>query len=142
MKKVCTVADSPKGDGKKDKYPSKNRAAFAFQARSQGLIRGFSSERCTQGPTTPPCRPKGGSSSQSRIVEHPSSPYGWQEAQTINHEFLREGLYAAPHCWQAVNNDISEISKTFEMCEHLGTTILPLPCTPLLYEGLALDVGP
>ena len=29
--KVTTVASGPAGDGKKDKYPSKNRPAFAFQ---------------------------------------------------------------------------------------------------------------
>ena len=31
MKTVATVANGPKGDGKKDRYPSKNRPAFAFQ---------------------------------------------------------------------------------------------------------------
>ena len=31
LKKVTTVASGPAGDGKKDKYPSKNRPAFAFQ---------------------------------------------------------------------------------------------------------------
>ena len=30
-KVVATVASGPTGDGKKDRYPSKNRPAFAFQ---------------------------------------------------------------------------------------------------------------
>ena len=30
-KKVATIADGPLGDGKKDRYPSQNRLAFAFQ---------------------------------------------------------------------------------------------------------------
>ena len=31
LKRVATVADGPTGDGKKDRYPSQNRLAFAFQ---------------------------------------------------------------------------------------------------------------
>ena len=31
LKRIATVADGPTGDGKKDRYPSQNRLAFAFQ---------------------------------------------------------------------------------------------------------------
>jgi len=84
LKKVCTVASGAMGDGKKDKYPSKNRPAFAFQ-----------------------------------------------QAQMVNHELFAAGHYKMPHAWAKVDDAITHMSDTIERCEHLGTTLLPLPYAQL-----------
>ena len=72
----------------------------------------------------------GGRRKKRQISEQESTGVcvsGDQEALTLNHELLRDGLYLCPHTWSAIDEEINRMANTYEKFEHIGTTLLPLP---------------
>ena len=135
MKQVATVADGPMGDGKKDRYPSQNRLAFAFQAALCAIY------------TPRSCRCASCTSAHFMLLlllllhsasaplhtcsSVPRLPIS-QEAHKVNSALQRRGAYNVPHTFMAVETAITQCSDLYEEFEHLHNTPIPLPYAQLV----------
>ena len=85
------------GDGKKDRYPSKNRVAFAFQAACMRMRMHMSKHGCM-----PVC------SAQCAVCTCTCALVTPQEAHRINSKLQRDGAYNIPHAFIGVEAAITQ----------------------------------
>ena len=114
MRKVCTVASGPLGDGKKDKWPSRRIRALGGRAtRARANFAPIAAQPSVRNWSTDI---RVSVCADRRYPSKNRPAFAFQEALKVNHELLKENHYVVPHAWNTVDQAITKMANAYEEC--------------------------